>query len=52
MSFSANVNPTTKMAIQTLWGANEVTELAKDLGLSQLVGKGKCKTFLDLRQRV
>lgn len=46
------MKPTTKRTIKALWGADEVTEHVKYLGLLQLVGKGKGKIFSKQKQRV
>lgn len=52
MSFSKNVPLRDKNLIKAFWGAEEVIKSEKYLGLPQMVGQAKNRTFLALKQRV
>lgn len=52
MSFRKNVPMNSRRMIKALWGAEEVSELAKYLGLPQMVGIAKSRIFLDFKQIV
>lgn len=52
MCFNKNVRVSTKDLIKAMWGGEIVSETSKYLGLTQLVGKEKNKTFLELKQKV
>lgn len=51
MNFSKNLTPTTKCLIKELWGMASEVGYATYLGLPQIVGQSKKKTFSQVKQR-
>lgn len=51
ISFSKNVPVSSRNMLKSLWVVEEVAELARYLGLPQLVSQSRCKTFSYLKQK-
>lgn len=51
MIFSKNVPMTSKRTIKALWGAEEVAEPEKYLGLPQMVGQARSRNFRILNKK-